>query len=255
MSQQKIVLVTGGNNGIGFETCAQLAAESNTHVVMGSRSTEKGEKAVAAIKARVPSASLTLVQLDITSDESIDSAVATVTSKFGRLDTLINNAGICPTEVSRDLLRSTLDTNTSSPALVTQAFLPLLKKTASASGGARLVYVSSRLGSLGQRSSPDDMAYNEDYKVYRMSKAALNMLALCDAWQYKKDGIKVFSYCPGYVVTDLAGMRDAKTKQGAPGPEKSAEGLVAIHRGERDEQASQFLSSGSDADVAPVLPW
>ena len=147
---KKIVLVTGGNNGIGLETCSQLAEQPETHVIMASRSIEKGQKALEAVRARAPQASINLVQLDITSDTSIDAAVKQVTDTHGRIDTLINNAGICPLEVSRDLFREAFETNTISPALVTRAFAPLLRESTS----PRLIYVTSRLGSCGERADP-----------------------------------------------------------------------------------------------------
>ena len=231
------VLITGGNNGIGFETCALFASQPQYHVIMGSRSLEKGQIALTQIQSRNPAGSISLVQLDITSDSSIDAARKSVESQWCHLDILINNAGICPLTFDRKILRETLETNAVSPALVTEAFIPLLKKASH----ARVIYVSSVLGSIGVRSDADSQAYNEDYKAYRISKAALNMLVACDAWQYEKDGIKVFAFCPGYVVTDLAGMRKAKMDHGVPTPEGSARGLLDIAEGKRDADAGKFL--------------
>ena len=96
-------------------------------------------------------------------------------SRYGHLDILIDNAGICPTEFSRSILREALKTNAISPAMVTQAFAPLLKSSA-----PRIIYVPSTLGSVTLRGNPEDIAYNEDYKAYRTSKAPLNMLASCN---------------------------------------------------------------------------
>ena len=248
---KKIVLVTGGNNGIGLETCSQLAEQPDTHVIMASRSIEKGQKALETVRARAPNASIDLVQLDITSDSSIEAAVKQVTDTYGHIDTLINNAGICPVDISRDLFREAFETNATSPALVTRAFAPLLRKSRS----PRLIYVTSRLGSCGERADPNIGHYDEDWKVYRMTKAAVNMLALCDAWEYKNDGVLVFDYCPGFVTSDLAGMRQQKEEWNIPGPEKSAAGLVAIHQGNRDAEAGEYLNSGSDQGVGRTHPW
>lgn len=245
---KNIVLVTGGNNGIGFYTCALLASKSHYHVIMGSRSLEKGQKALSDIQSRNPAGSISLVHLDITSDASIEAAVQEVSSKYGRLDFLINNAGICHVTFSRDILREALETNAISPAIVTQNFAPLLQS----SKHPRVVYVSSTLGSIGMRSDPEQVAYNEDYKAYRISKAALNMLVACDSWEYEKAGFKVFAYCPGYVVSDLAGMKGAKIKAGIPTPEGSARGLLSIGEGERDMDAGKFLHG----EVSGMLyPW
>ena len=244
-----VALVTGGNNGIGLETCLLLASQPHYHVIMGSRSLEKGRAALSQIQSRDLAGSISLVQLDITSDASIDAAKKDVTSQWGRLDILINNAGICPLTFNRDVLRETLETNAISPALVTQALAPLLKK---ANSVPRVVYVSSGLGSIGLRSDPSVIAYNEDYKAYRISKAALNMLVACDAWQYERDGFKVFAYCPGYVVSDLAGMRQAKIDKGVPTAEGSARGLLDIAEGKRDADAGKFLHArGGDG----LFPW
>jgi len=226
-----IALVTGGNNGIGFETCL-LASQLNYHVLMGSRSLEKGQAALSSIQTRNPAGSISLVPLDITSDASISAASNHVATQFGHLDLLVNNAGICPLTFSRNILRETLETNAISPALVTQAFAPLLRKS---THPARVIHVSSALGSITLRSDPSSHVRYEDYKAYRVSKAALNMLTACDAWEYGKEGIKVFAYCPGYVVTDLAGLREKKMEQGAPSAEGSARGLLDI------SEVSDFL--------------
>ena len=247
---QSLVLVTGGNNGIGYETCLTLSTDPRFHVVMGSRSLSKGESALDRIRASHPTASLSLIQFDINSDSSIAAAASQIATQWGKLDVLINNAGICPTTSSRQLLRDTLETNAISPACVTEAFAPLLRKS---SPGARVIYVSSLLGSVTTRSDPKAQARDEDYKAYRVSKAALNMLAACDSWQYHADGIKVFAYCPGFVVTDLADMREAKTAMGAPTPEVSARGLLDIASGRRDGEAGLFLNNRNGENG--VFPW
>ncbi len=236
-SSKTIVLVTGGNNGIGLATCQLFATQPNYHVIMASRSFDKGEKALSSIQSSNPAGTLSLVQLDITSDESIAAAVKEVETQHGRLDVLINNAGICPTDFSRPILRDTLETNSVSPAMVTQAFASLLLQ----SSAARVVYVSSALGSIRMRGDPQNNAYNEAYKAYRISKAALNMLASCDAWEYEGK-IKVFAYCPGFVISDLADMREQKIKQGvAKEPDGSARGLLVVAEGRRDGENGRFL--------------
>lgn len=241
------VLVTGGNNGVGLATCQLFAAQPNYHCIMASRSLEKGQKALASIQSSNPSSSISLVQLDITSDASIAAAVEEVRARHGHLDVLINNAGICPVDFSRSVLRDCLETNTISPAIVTQAFMPLLLQ----SSNPRLVYVTSALGSIQTRGNSKIGAYNEAYKVYRISKAALNMLVACDAWEYK-DKVKVFAYCPGYVISDLAGLREAKEKAGiAKSPDGSARGLLVIAEGKRDEENGLFLHGEKAGELYP----
>ncbi|KAH7311125.1 short chain dehydrogenase [Rhexocercosporidium sp. MPI-PUGE-AT-0058] len=248
MSTKTIVLVTGGNNGIGFAACQLLASQPNYHCIMASRSLEKGKKAIESIQSSNPSHSVSLVQLDITSDASITAAVEEVKTKHGHLDVLINNAGICPVDFSRSVLRDCLETNAISPAMVTDAFAPLLLKASS----PRIIYVSSALGSIQKRGDPKDLAYSEAYKAYRISKAALNMIVACDAWEYRERA-KVFAFCPGYVITDLAGLREAKEKAGvAKSPDGSARGLLAIAEGKRDEENGLFLH---DEGVGKLYPW
>lgn len=91
------------------------------------------------------------------------------------------------------------------------------------------------------RSDPKSQTRNEDYKACRISKAALNMLVAYDGWQYEKEGFKGFAFCPGYVVSDLAGMRQAKREQGVPTAEGSARGLLEIAEGKRDKDVGNFL--------------
>ena len=243
------VLVTGGNNGIGLAACQLFAKQPDYHCIMGSRSLEKGQKSLAWIQSSNPSGGISLVQLDITSDSSIAAAVKEVQATHGYLDILINNAGVCPSDFSRAVLRDCIDTNAISPAMVTHAFAPLLLKSIAT---PRVIYVSTALGSIQKRGDPNDIAYDAVYKVYRTSKAALNMIAACDAWEYK-DKMKVFAYCPGYVITDLSGEREAKEKAGiAKSPDGSARGLFAIAEGKRDEETGKFLH---DEQVGELYPW
>ena len=244
VESNRIVLITGGNNGIGLATCELFATLPQWHCIMASRSIERGEKSLSSIK----SSNVSLVQLDVTSDDSIAAAVDEVKAKHGRLDVLINNAGVCPEDFSRSLMRDCLETNTISPAMVTRAFVPLLQKSSS----PRIVYVSSALGSIGLRSDPKYYGYAADYRAYRVSKAALDMLVACDAWEYK-DSIKVFAFCPGYVITDLAGLREQKEKQGiAKSADTSARGLLAIAEGKRDAESGLFVY---EEESGHVYPW
>ena len=248
MSSKIITLVTGGNNGIGLATCQLLAKQQNYHCIMGSRSLDKGQEALKSIQSSDTAGSISLVQLDITSDDSITAAVQQVETDHGHLDVLVNNAGVCPTDFTRSALRDCIETNAISPAMVTKEFAPLLSK----SKDPRVIYVSSALGSITKRSDPGDQAYEAAYAAYRTSKAALNMLVACDAWEYKGK-MKVFSYCPGYVITDLAGERESKEKAGfAKSPDGSARGILRIAEGKRDKENGKFLH---DEDVGQLYDW
>jgi len=146
-------------------------------------------------------------------------------------------------------LRATFETNTFGPAIVTEAFAPLLSK----SKNGRLVYVSSGLGSLTIRSDPSDRYYKNPRVTYRMSKAALNMLAICHHVALGPQGIKVWTFCPGYVVTNLSGTgekgRRERVERGAGDPKESAEGILAIVEGRRDSEVGKFVHKDG------VYPW
>ncbi|KAF3044350.1 hypothetical protein E8E12_009155 [Didymella heteroderae] len=139
--------------------------------------TDKGNIALEKIKSMNHPGSASLVQLDVTSDASITSAFSSISKEFGRLDVLINNAGICPEPgpdpwPTREEMQSIFDTNVFGPTLMTQAAIPLLKT----SSDPRIINVTSSLGSISTRLNPDDIVAGANYPAYRMSKAGLNML-------------------------------------------------------------------------------
>ncbi|KPI44033.1 3-keto-steroid [Cyphellophora attinorum] len=239
------VLVTGGNNGIGLAACQLFISQPNYHVIMASRSLYRGQIAVESIISSTHSSSrLSLVQLDITSDGSIAAAVESVASlrqdnKQQRLNVLVNNAGICPTEFTRSTLRDALETNATSPAMVTKTFAPLLLRPSLTNDKSppRIIYVSSSLGSVQRRTDPNDFAYTADYKAYRVSEAALNMVAVCDAWEYGDKGVKVFAVCPGPCWR--ARVEDAGGCSQRSGDECTE--LLEIAEGRRDADAGKFV--------------
>lgn len=232
---------TGANGGVGYETTLAIAAASpKYHVIMGSRSPEKGEKALSEAQKQNLKGSLSLIQLDVTDEKSISAAAARVEKDFGHIDVLINNAGI--TSKAKPLiaeLREIFETNTFAPALVTAAFISLLEK----SKNGRLIYVSSDLGSITMRGDPTWMYYPIPAVSYRMSKAALNMLTVCHHVEYKDKGIKVFAFNPGFVVTNLTGEadRERRIKSGAGDPTESGRALAVIVGGARDAETGGFL--------------
>ncbi|KAM0331270.1 hypothetical protein ACHAQA_002940 [Verticillium albo-atrum] len=202
-----VVLITGANTGIGLAVARQLAALPNYHVIIGSRSAEAGSAAADALKA--DGLLVSSVQLDLTSDDSINAAAAHIESSHGRLDVLVNNAGVLldvaaahsglPT---RDLYNQTFGPNVIGTACVTDAMLPLLRKAAL----PRIVFVSSRMGSLAESLNENTMYYATDYKVYDASKAAVNLLAIEYARILKDVGGKSNAVCPGLVSTKLTGF-------------------------------------------------
>lgn len=202
-----ITLITGANQGIGFATATVLAKVHKHHVIIGSRNAEAGAEAAALLRAE--GVSVSCIQLDLTSDASIEVAVDTIKREHGRIDTLINNAGILidgknPGQSVRDLFTETFATNVIGTAALTEAFLPLLRK----SSNPNLVFVSSRMGSLHQATVKDTMFYAVDYKAYDASKAAMNMLALNYARILEDVGAHVNVACPQLVKSNLTGWTD-----------------------------------------------
>src|SRR5580693_3784751 len=187
---ETIALVTGANKGIGREISRQLAAKG-VLVLMGARDRERGEKAVADLRAqKLP---VELVQIDVTSQESVDRAAAEMERRHGRLDILVNNAGVAldwipPSQLTVDAFEKTFETNVFGVFRVTKAMLPLLKK----SKHGRIVNMSSGLGSLSRNAHPhSSLTLRNILLAYCSSKAALNMITIQLSNELKNAGIKV----------------------------------------------------------------
>ena len=217
-----IAFVTGANKGIGREISRQLAAKG-IFVVIGTRDRERGEKAVADLRAQgLP---VEFIQIDVTSQPSVDHAAAEVERRHGRLDILVNNAGIAldwfpASELTVELFQKTFETNVLGVFRVTKALLPLLRK----SKHGRIVNVSSGLGSLTSNADPNSpLAARNMSLAYCSSKAALNMITVQFANELKSDGIKVNSANPGFTATDMNQHRGLRTvEQGAATPVRLA---------------------------------
>jgi len=198
-ASKTIVLVTGGNAGIGYEIVKKLALENaNFQVLMGCRDTHKGEAAVVSMGAPI---NVNPIQLDITDDESVEHCYLTIEQLFGRLDVLVNNAGTAAQhEPEETTLRQKFDlvfsVNVTSTAVLTEKLTPLLQR----SKLPKVINVSSTLGSIQttlKRGIPNSGFY------YNVSKAALNMLTAY--YSNKYPNWKVNSVCPGYRATGLNG--------------------------------------------------
>jgi NAD(P)-dependent dehydrogenase (short-subunit alcohol dehydrogenase family) len=208
-----IALVTGGNKGIGREIAAQLAQLGHT-VIIGARSLERGEETAAELRAA--GGRVTAVTLDVTDTASAGAAADKVGAEYGRLDALINNAGIShqpgadfagqiPRTADIDHIRYVFDTNVFGVIRVTSAFLPLLRKSSS----PRIVNVSSSAGSLAAISdfgNTDPIALG-----YVPSKTALTAVTMMYARDLESENILVNAVCPGFVATDLNGHRGLLT--------------------------------------------
>ena len=202
---QKIALVTGANKGIGFETVRQLAAKG-VRSLLASRDIARGE--AAALVLRSEGLPVEYLALDVNDASSIEHAQREVTRRHGRLDILVNNAGVTfdaldlpPSAQSLDTWRKTFDTNVFGLVAVTQAFLPLLRK----SDAARIVNVSSLLGSITDQADPKSIYYDFKIPAYNVSKAAVNAWTVQLAHELRQTRIKVNTIHPGHVKTDMGG--------------------------------------------------
>ncbi|MFD7154445.1 SDR family NAD(P)-dependent oxidoreductase [Kribbella sp. NPDC059898] len=215
MNTNKVALVTGANKGIGKEIARQLGALGFT-VLVGSRDVERGAVAVKELVAEGHDA--VALAVEVTSPESVGTAVAAVESAYGRLDVLVNNAAIIPagdgavSEVAGDVLRSAFETNVIGLVGVTQAFLPLLRRAER----ARVVNLSTSLASFAQVGDPESRMSTVLTLGYNASKAAVNMVTVMLANELRGTGILVNAADPGNCATDMGGWTAARTPaQGA----------------------------------------
>jgi NAD(P)-dependent dehydrogenase (short-subunit alcohol dehydrogenase family) len=211
----RIGLVTGANKGIGLEIARQLGT-AGIRVLLGARNPALGE--AAAKRLSEERIDVRFIQLDVCRQSTIDAAAAQIEAEFGRLDVLVNNAGITdradglPSNTSIEAVRRVFETNVFGALAVVQAMLPLLRKSIS----ARIVNVSSGLGSLTHNSDPDWEFARVKIFGYNASKAALNMLTVQLAAELKDIGAKVNAADPGFTATDLNDHRGYQpVQQGA----------------------------------------
>ena len=196
-----IALVTGANKGIGLETARQFGARGFT-VLAGARDEARGREAERVLRA--DGADATFVRLDVTSDASVRAAAAWIEREYGRLDILLNNAGIArgnpPRQTDLDLMREVYEVNVFGVIRVTNAMLPLLRRAPA----ARIVNVSSEVGSITSMTDPaSPLAQMPAGLAYPSSKAALNMITAMYAKELQDTPIKVNAANPGYTKTDL----------------------------------------------------
>ncbi len=251
MPDKPIALVTGANQGIGLQVAKDLVAHGFT-VLVGSRNLDNGEAAARSIGADAHA-----IQLDVTDQASIAAAAERIRVEFGRLDVLVNNAAIShtgriagtsvedyakstrPSVVSLDEMRAVWETNVFGPLAVYQAMLPLLR----AAPAARIVNVSSGVGSLTRNADPS-FPYRAIFgPVYPASKTALNALTLAMAIELEPTGIKVNAACPGFTSTNLNNYAGTQTvEEGAREPVRLA--LIGADG-----------PTGTFSNAAGPLPW
>jgi NAD(P)-dependent dehydrogenase (short-subunit alcohol dehydrogenase family) len=226
-----VVLVSGGNRGIGFEACRALAAAGAT-VLLAARKPADGARAAREL---AKAGAVEALALDVADPKSVAAAAARVKKEYGALDVLINNAGVYLDEgkdalrVSEDVIEKTLSTNLLGAWRLCRAFAPEME----AKRRGRIVNVSSGLGAISSMAGGTPS--------YRVSKAALNALTLVLAAELKPAGVSVVSFCPGWVATDMGGANAPRT------PKSAGEALAAAALD--DARTGVFLRDGA------VIPW
>lgn len=211
--QQKVAFITGANRGIGLETARGLG-KLGIFVLMGSREKAKGEAAAAEL-AKDGVRNVEAIQFDVANRDDHRRLAALLEKRFGRLDILVNNAGVMlddrnaggpdglntTSTVTDQALRATFDTNFFAPVALTQALLPLIKRSAA----GRIVNLSSVLGSLTLHADPSSPIYKAKTFAYDASKTAINAFTVHLAAELGATAIKVNSAHPGWVKTEMGG--------------------------------------------------
>jgi NAD(P)-dependent dehydrogenase (short-subunit alcohol dehydrogenase family) len=243
MSEKTTALVTGANKGIGYEIAAGLGA-LGWSVGVGARDDRRREEAVE--KLRAAGVDAFGVPLDVTDDASVAAAARLVEERAGRLDVLVNNAGVTggmpqePTGVDLDAVRAAVETNVIGVIRVTNAMLPLLRRSAA----PRIVNMSSGVGSLTrQTTSTGESATGPLSAAYSPSKTMLNAVTIQYAKELRGTNILINAACPGFVATDLNGFRGVRT------PEQGAAIAIRLATLPADGPSGGFFE-----DAGPV-PW
>jgi NAD(P)-dependent dehydrogenase (short-subunit alcohol dehydrogenase family) len=200
-----IALITGANKGIGFETARQLG-QRGIHVVIGARDAARGAEAAKKLASEGVSAASLVIE--VTDQASVIAAVKEIERRHGHLDILVNNAGILdytadtgPATTAVADFRRVFETNFFGLVSVTQAFLPLLRKSAA----GRIVNLTSILGSIAEHADRNSPIYGRNFPAYDTSKAAVNLYTVELAQALADTPIKVNCVHPGWVKTDMGG--------------------------------------------------
>ncbi|WP_207436010.1 SDR family NAD(P)-dependent oxidoreductase [Sabulibacter ruber] len=252
----KTVLITGANKGIGFESARQLL-QKGFLVFLGSRNLSNGLKAAEQLKAEGLT-NVEAVQIDVTSQDSVNAARMEIGSKVRTLDVLINNAGISGIDIDSEghmvpqtaidtdiaVYQKVYDTNVYGPARVIKAFIDLLKN----SPEPRIVNLSSSQGSLTLHSDPNYIYYHVKGVVYLSSKAALNMYTVNLAYELRDTAFKVNAVSPGFTATDFTGKNGGSV-------EVAAKRIVKYALIGQDGPTGKLFCEETNPDGTGEIPW
>ncbi|KAI3317356.1 NAD(P)-binding protein [Xylariaceae sp. AK1471] len=271
-TDKKILLITGGNTGLGLEAIKALCQSETTYeIIIGCRTVSKGENAIAELKKEFPKTASTLstLQVDVESDESLEKAVSEISSKFGRLDVLINNAGasfdydMLEGRMSlREGFNASWNVNVTGTHILTTLAVPLLLK----SSDPRLIFIASGTATLAETERTDVPALARinssppagwpkatigiQTTSYRSAKTGLNMLMREWRRTLLNDGVKVWAVSPGFLATGLAGVGAERLKQmGAQDPSIGGHFLKDVVEGKRDHDEGKVIRKDM------VQPW
>ena len=238
---KKVALITGANKGLGFEVARQIATAGWT-VLAGARNEELGKAAAAKLQSE--GLDVQFLHVDLDAHETASTAAESIRKQFGKLDLLINNAAIAdmsdgpPSKVKIETIERVMQTNYVGSVAVTQAMLPLLQSA----GKAQIINVSSELGSVSLHNDPSWKYAPVKFLAYCASKAALNMLTVQLAYEFRDGGIAVNAVNPGYTATDLNGNS----------------GTQSIEEGSAEIVRVALLDppvSGKYLEAAGEIPW
>ncbi|MDQ1802734.1 SDR family oxidoreductase [Chryseobacterium sp. CKR4-1] len=244
----KSVLITGANRSIGLETAKQLSSKGLL-VYLGSRSLEKGEAVVKELQDKGYQ-NIKAIEIDVTNPDSISEARNTIQREQGKLDVLINNAGILginpqtASGTSINDIQQVFDTNFFGVISVTQTFLDLLKK----SDSPRISNITSGLGSLTLHSDPSWKYYHVKGAAYGPSKSALNAYTIVLAYELRELPFKVNVIDPGYTATDF-------NAHSGPGSVESAASFIIKHTlTDENGPTGQYFSNDIEDEIG-ISPW
>lgn len=265
----KVILITGANAGLGYEAVKALyASDVPYELIIGTRTLSNGEDAVKTLRSEVPSSQSTVstLQVDLSSDASLEAAIETIKEKYGRLDSLVNNAGanfdgaIRDDKMSiREAFNASWDVNVSGTHVLTTLAIPLLLE----SSDPRLMFTTSGTSSLWE-TDPENWGAMEHLArinaspakgwpkekvvnpitTYRTTKTGLNMLMREWVRILKEDGVKVWAISPGFLATGLGGVgKEQLLKMGALDPSVGGQFIRDVVQGKRDQDAGKVIRS------------
>ncbi|KAE8393748.1 hypothetical protein BDV23DRAFT_180197 [Aspergillus alliaceus] len=264
MESKKIVVITGANTGIGFETVKSLwRSTQKYHILLGGRNLEKAQQACQRLCEETSQSSVEPFHVDVESDKSINAAFQYISAKYDRVDCLINNAGACfdihitdGRMTAREAWNKAWDVNVTGAHIMTTTFLPLLLE----SHDPRLLFITSGLSSLQGSSDPKNpkniipaagLPKPMPFVGYRSSKAGLNMVMVEWTKALRNDRVKVWAVAPGLLATSLGGDTALLKRLGAQNPSIGGDTIRRVVEGERDGEAGSVVREY----ITPIQPW